>query len=94
MIGRHKHILHIALSDMDAFGFKRKISLSTIFRINVRLSIWTDTDSQNNLFMPFLELMYVYQFGQARIHIIISFLLMIGCRKHILLIGVNDIDAL
>ena len=46
------------------------------------------------LLLPFLELKFVFQLGQIWIHIIISFLFMIRHHKHILLIGINDIEAL
>ena len=46
------------------------------------------------LFLPFLELVFIYRFEQTRIHIIISFILNIGHHKHLLLIGINDIEAL
>ena len=38
--------------------------------------------------------MFVHRFGQMRINIKISFLLMIGNHKHIPLIATNDIEAL
>ena len=36
------------------FGFTRKASLSTVFRIKVLFSIGTNTDSHNNLFLSWL----------------------------------------
>ena len=49
---------------------------------------------EKHLLLPFLELKFVFKLGQTWIHIIISFLFMIGHHKHILLIGINDIEAL
>ena len=46
------------------------------------------------LLLPFLELKFVFQLGETWIHIIISFILMIGHRKHILLVWINDSNAL
>ena len=51
--------------------------------------------SSEKLFLfPFLELKFIFQLGETWIHIIISFIFMIGHRKHIPLLGINDIDAL
>ena len=49
---------------------------------------------EKHIFPPFLELMFVGRFRQTRIHKIISFLFMIRHHKRILLIGINDIEAL
>ena len=46
------------------------------------------------LFLPFFKLKFIFQLGEARIHIIIAIHFMIGHHKHILLIRVNDIDDL
>ena len=46
------------------------------------------------LYLPCLELMFIYRFRQTGIHLIISILFMIGYHKHILFIVINDIDAL
>ena len=45
-------------------------------------------------FPPFLELMFVGRFRKSRIHKIISFLFMNRHHKHLLLIGIDDIEAL
>ena len=45
------------------------------------------------LLLPILELKYVFQLAQTWIHIVISFHFMIGHHKHVLLVGINDIDA-
>ena len=49
---------------------------------------------ENFTFHHFLESKFVYQMWQARIHLIISFLFMIGCHKHILLFGINELMLL
>ena len=46
------------------------------------------------LSLPLLELMFVCRIRQTRIHIIIYILFIIGPHKHILLIRINDIEAL
>ena len=71
MVGHHKVILFIGISDIDAL------------------------DSFKMLFSHyFLELEFVRQLRQEWVHIIITFLFMIGGHKLFLLIGINDIDAL
>ena len=71
MVRHHKHILLVGINGINALVFIRTIFLSTIFRIEVRLSIKKNMDSHNNL---------------------LSFV--IGHYKHILLIMINDFDAL
>ena len=48
MIGSHKLILLIGISDIDAL-VKEKLLFPPYFRVKVHLSIGTNTDSHNNL---------------------------------------------
>ena len=45
-------------------------------------------------FHYFLELKFICQLGQTQIHIVLSFIFMIGQHKLILIIRINEIDAL
>ena len=49
MIGNHKHILLVGVNDIDTLVSKKKTSLVTNFRIEVRLSIRINIDSYSNL---------------------------------------------
>ena len=46
------------------------------------------------LFLPFLESKFIFQLGKTWVHIIISFPFMIGHNNRILLVEINDFDAL
>ena len=46
------------------------------------------------LFLPILESKFVFQLGETWIHVTFSFLFMIWHHKRILLMRINDFDAL
>ena len=80
--------VHIIISFLFMVRNHKLIFLIGINDIDASLS------QEKLLFLPFSELMFVHWFGQTRIHIIISFFLVIGHHKHILVIGIKDIEAL
>ena len=69
-------------------GHHKHILLNGINGIDALVSL------EKHHFPPFLELMFVGRFRESRIHKIISFLFMIRDHKRILLIRIDDIEAL
>ena len=80
--------IHIVMSSLFKIGHHKLIPHISINGINVQVSF------KGFCFHHFLELKFICQSGQTRIHIVISFLSKIWHHKLILLIGINKIDAL
>ena len=79
--------IHIIITFLFMIGYHKLIFLIGINDID-------DQFHKKSLsFTFFLQLKFVCQLGQTRIHIMISFLLEFGHHKLILLFGINDIDA-
>ena len=78
VIGHYKHVFFIGIHYIDALFLCWKHCF-LYFPI---------------YFPPFLRIKVHLSIGITQIHVIISFVLMTAYHKHILLIGINDIDAL
>ena len=80
--------IQIAISILVVIRHHKHILLIAIIGIHALASY------EKHLFLRFLELMSIHQFGQPQIHVTISLSFVIRHHKHILLIGINDIEPL